>query len=236
MSIFQQIAKVATLGAFAILLAAPIAAAEQGGRYWSSKTTNAGSYWRPSAQYSEPTTMTPAPDRALASSSAPYSDVVKTKRAAHGRWRDATKRLAAKQSRKRSSLEAMARAVPASKTHRLILQVDTNDPAAMNLALNNAANVAQHYKELGETAKIEVITFGPGLHMLREDTSPVKSRIEQMALSTPEVTFKACGNTRQKMQEAEHKDIPIVSQAQVVKSGVVHVMELQETGWTYVKP
>jgi len=130
----------------------------------------------------------------------------------------------------------MARSVPDSKTHHLILQVNTNDPAAMNLALNNATNVAQHYKELGERVKIEVVTFGPGLHMLRDDTSPVKARIEQMALSTPEVSFKACGNTQEKMHQAEHKDIPIIPQAQVVSSGVVRVMELQEKGWTYVKP
>jgi hypothetical protein len=122
------------------------------------------------------------------------------------------------------------------KEHRLILQVNTNDPAAMNLALNNATNVAQYYKDAGEKVKIEVVTFGPGLHMLRDDTSPVKSRIEEMALSTPEVTFKACGNTQEKMQKAESKDIPIVRQAEVVKSGVVRVMELQEKGWTYVKP
>jgi hypothetical protein len=38
------------------------------------------------------------------------------------------------------------------------------------------------------------------------------------------------------MYQAEHKDIPIVSQAQLVKSGVVRVMELQEKGWNYVKP
>jgi uncharacterized protein len=127
-------------------------------------------------------------------------------------------------------------AVPVSQTHRLILQVNTNDPAAMNLTLNNASNVAQHYKEIGEKVKIEVITFGSGLHMLRDDTSPVKARIEQMALSTPEVSYKACGNTQEKMHQAEDKDIPIVAQAQVVKSGVVRVMELQETGWTYVRP
>jgi intracellular sulfur oxidation DsrE/DsrF family protein len=118
----------------------------------------------------------------------------------------------------------------------LILQVNTNDPAAMNLALNNATNVTQYYKDAGEKVKIEVVTFGPGLHMLREDTSPVKTRIEEMALSTPEVSFKACGNTQEKMQKAENKDIPIVRQAEVVKSGVVRVMELQELGWAYVKP
>ena len=73
-------------------------------------------------------------------------------------------------------------------------------------------------------------------HMLREDTSPVKARIEEMALSSPEVSFKACGNTQEKMQKAENKSIPIIKQAEVVKSGVVRVMELQEKGWAYVKP
>ena len=122
------------------------------------------------------------------------------------------------------------------KLHNLVLQVNTNEPAMMNLALNNATNVAQYYKDLGEKVSIEVVTFGPGLHMLRDDTSPVKARIEVLALSTPEISFKACGNTRENMRKAEGKDIPIISQAQVVKSGVVRVMELQEQGWSYVKP
>ena len=134
---------------------------------------------------------------------------------------------------------AFARVTPPaakSKEHRLILQVNTNDPAAMNLALNNAMNVTQYYKDRGEKVKVEVITFGPGLHMLREDTSPVKARIETMALSAPVVSFKACGNTRENMRKSENKDIPIIPEAQVVKSGVVRVMELEEHGWTYVKP
>jgi intracellular sulfur oxidation DsrE/DsrF family protein len=138
--------------------------------------------------------------------------------------------------RERSALKANARLPSNAKAHNLILQVNTNDPAAMNLSLNNATNVAQYYKDLGEKVKIEVVTFGPGLHMLRDDTSPVKARLEEMALSTPEVSFKACGNTQERMHKAENKDIPIVRQAEVVKSGVVRVMELQEKGWSYVKP
>ncbi|MGY8661370.1 hypothetical protein Q3C01_03240 [Bradyrhizobium sp. UFLA05-109] len=138
--------------------------------------------------------------------------------------------------RTRSALARMDDPSATKKEHHLILQVNTNDAAAMNLALNNATNVAQYYKGSGEKVKIEVVTFGPGLNMLREDTSPVKARIEEMALSTPEVSFKACGNTQEKMQKAENKNIPIVRQAEVVKSGVVRVMELQEKGWTYVKP
>src|SRR5712671_5832451 len=131
--------------------------------------------------------------------------------------------------------EVLKRAV-AGKPHHLILQVNVNDPAMMNLALNNATNVAQYYDDRGEKATIEVVTYGPGLHMLRDDTSPVKARIETIALSTPEISFKACGNTQENMRKAENKDIPLISQAKLVKSGVVRVMELQEKGWSYVKP
>jgi uncharacterized protein len=106
----------------------------------------------------------------------------------------------------------------------------------MNLALNNAANVDQYYSDLGEPVEIEVVTFGPGLHMLRADTSPVKDRIKSIAESRPSVSFKACGNTQENMAKAESKKIPLVSQATVVKSGVVRVMELQEQGWSYVRP
>jgi intracellular sulfur oxidation DsrE/DsrF family protein len=38
------------------------------------------------------------------------------------------------------------------------------------------------------------------------------------------------------MHKAENKEVPLIPEAQVVKSGVVRVMELQERGWTYVKP
>src|SRR5207237_10130450 len=98
----------------------------------------------------------------------------------------------------------------------LILQVASNAPAMMNRALNNATNVGQYSKDLGQKAAIEVVTFGPGLHMLRDDTSPVKARIEVLAFSTPEISFKACGNTQENMRKAEGKDIPIIPKGQAV--------------------
>ena len=130
----------------------------------------------------------------------------------------------------------VASTTKAEEGHRLVLQVNTNDPAMMNLALNNAANVDQYYSSLGEPVEIEIITFGPGLHMLRADTSPVKDRVKSLAESRPSVSFKACGNTQENMAKAENKEIPILSQATVVKSGVVRIIELQEQGWSYVRP
>src|SRR5215218_9584062 len=135
---------------------------------------------------------------------------------------------AAQVKKKQSAAQTSKRSAAEKKLHQLVLQVNTNDPATMNLALNNATNVAQYYKDLGEKVAIEVVTFGPGLHMLREDTSPVKARIETLALSNPEISFKACGNTQANMHKAENKDIPIIRGVEVVKSGVIRIMELQE--------
>ncbi len=124
----------------------------------------------------------------------------------------------------------------AKKAHRLVLQVNSSDPAMMNLALNNASNVEQYYKDLDEKVEIEIVTFGPGLHMLREDTSPVKDRIKAMAEKSSAIAFRACGNTQANMAKTEDKQIELIPEASVVKSGVVRVMELQEQGWTYVRP
>jgi hypothetical protein len=120
--------------------------------------------------------------------------------------------------------------------HRLIIQVDTNDAATMNLALNNAANVDQYYSDRGEPVEIEIITFGPGLNMLREDTSPVKERVKSLAENRPTVQFKACGNTQANMSKLEKKKVPLVAQASVVPSGVVRIIELQEQGCSYLRP
>jgi intracellular sulfur oxidation DsrE/DsrF family protein len=140
------------------------------------------------------------------------------------------------QEKRQQPAQLSKRIVADKKMHRLILQVNTNESPMMNLALNNATNVAQYYKDLGEKVTIEIVTFGPGLHMLRDDTSPVKARIKAISESTPSISFKACANTQENMSKAESKEIPLIAEAKVVKSGVVRVMELQEKGWTYVKP
>jgi intracellular sulfur oxidation DsrE/DsrF family protein len=124
------------------------------------------------------------------------------------------------------------------KAHRIAIHVDQNDPAVMNLALNNATNVIEYYRGKGEDVDVDLVTYGPGLNMLRDDTSPVKDRIKHLKeLAFPgKIQFSACENTRKGMEKKEGHVIPIVSEATIVPSGVVRLMELQEQGWSYVRP
>ena len=125
-----------------------------------------------------------------------------------------------------------------AKPHRIAIQVDQNDPALMNLVLNNVSNLTEYYHCKGEQVQIEVVAYGPGLNMLREDKSPVKDRLKRIKEGSfpSTVNFSACHNTMMGMEKAEGHPIPIVPQASVVPAGVVRLSELQEQGWSYIRP
>jgi hypothetical protein len=121
------------------------------------------------------------------------------------------------------------------KTHHVAIQVDQNDPAIMNMVLNNATNVIEHYRGKGEDVDVEIVAYGPGMHMLRADTSPVADRIKKLK-EMGKVQFSACNNTKQNMEKTEGHAISILPEATIVPAGVVRLMELQEQGWSYVRP
>jgi intracellular sulfur oxidation DsrE/DsrF family protein len=140
-----------------------------------------------------------------------------------------------------AALLSIALASPAfcgEAKHRLAIHVDQNDPQVMNLALNNATNVIEYFRAKNEDVDVDIVTYGPGLHMFRADSSPVKDRLKRLKeLASPgNVQFSACNNTRQNMEKAEGKEVPILSEATLVPSGVVRLMELQEKGWSYLRP
>ena len=124
----------------------------------------------------------------------------------------------------------------AEPAHKVVIHVDENDAKRMNLALNNAANVSKYYRSKDEEVEIEIVTYGPGLHMLRADTSPVKDRIVPFAASYENISFRACGNTMNAMTRKEGKKPPLLDIAESVPSGVVHLIQRQEEGWAYVRP
>lgn len=124
----------------------------------------------------------------------------------------------------------------AEAQHKVAIHVDEENVSTMNMALNNAANIAKHYGDLGEEVIIEIVTYGPGLHMLRADTSPVKDRIATMSLEMDNISFSACLNTVEAMKQKSQKDVPLISEATVVPSGAVRLMELQKDGYAYLRP
>jgi intracellular sulfur oxidation DsrE/DsrF family protein len=122
------------------------------------------------------------------------------------------------------------------KTHKLALQISDKDPEKMNAVLNVAANVSRFYSGKGEEVEIEIVAFNAGMHMLRDDTSPVKDRIANSLKSLPNISFKACKNTMDSMEKNEGKPVKLLPNIDVVEAGVTRLIELSESGWTIVRP
>ncbi|MFC2969858.1 DsrE family protein [Acidimangrovimonas pyrenivorans] len=131
---------------------------------------------------------------------------------------------------------AAAPALANGKEHYIAIHVDQNDPHVMNMALNNAKNVEAYYKSKGDSVTVEVVAYGPGLNMLVAGKSPVADRVAQMSLAMDHLRFSACNNTLQAMQKKVGHPVKLLSEAQVVPSGVVRLTELQEEGYSYVRP
>ncbi|MCU4653176.1 DsrE family protein [Roseibacterium sp. SDUM158016] len=121
-------------------------------------------------------------------------------------------------------------------THYVAIQVNSNEPQTMNMALNNAVNVTRHYEAQGDTVEIEIVAYGPGLTMFIPDRSPVEDRINSMSLEYANMSFSACGNTHANWSQREGAEVPLLENVSITPSGVVRLMELQEQGYAYIRP
>lgn len=129
-------------------------------------------------------------------------------------------------------LSAAAIAQDASwATHKLVIQVSSDDEATQQMALNNAINVQ---KALGmDNVIIEIVAYGPGLSMLMAK-NPVSRRVPNLAMQ--DIAFTACGNTMETIERETGEAVVLVEGVNIFQTGVVRIMELQEQGYAYVHP
>jgi intracellular sulfur oxidation DsrE/DsrF family protein len=122
------------------------------------------------------------------------------------------------------------------KLHKMVIQVSRDDTEGMNLALGNAVNAKQVYDKKGEQFQVEIVAYGPGITMLREDKSPVKDRIEEVKKQIPGLVLSMCGNAKAAAEKREGHEIVPLAGVGVVPAGIVRVAELEEQGYVYIRP
>lgn len=125
------------------------------------------------------------------------------------------------------SLNTTAAEAPGAK-ERVVIQVSDADTAKWNLALNNAKNVQQAYG--ADKVDIEIVTYGPGIGMLKMD-SVIANRIDESKQAG--IAIVACQNTMKNMKLTSDDMLPNTS---YVPSGVVEIMKKQKEGYAYIRP
>ncbi len=115
--------------------------------------------------------------------------------------------------------------------HKVVIQVSSADPEVQNLALNNASNLQQL---LGmDNVKIEVVAYGPGLSILTGE-SKMPERVQ--SLEAQGVRFSACHVTMLGIERRTGHLPKLIDGVVVVPGGVVRIIDLQQRGWSYIRP
>ena len=100
-------------------------------------------------------------------------------------------------------------------------------PERVQGALINIANLRA---DLGERSVIEVVVNGPAVGCLLRDSSAAKPISDLIAAG---IRFDACQNSLESQSLTRSELAPGVK---IVKSGVAHVVQLQQDGYLYLRP
>lgn len=111
----------------------------------------------------------------------------------------------------------------------LIIHVDDNDNARLNLAFNNAANYRAAL--LGESFSIIMVANGPAVQLFTKANAALAARGKK--LMAEGLSIRLCNNALQTFNVSASD---LWEGCQVVPAGVVEIVNLQREGFAYLRP
>lgn len=118
---------------------------------------------------------------------------------------------------------------------RIVFHLTNPDQTLAGELLNDVEQMLTAYEKDNKLLRVEIVSHGEGMDLLREKLSQHKSRISQMANRFTNLTFVACQNTIQRMSIDQGVEITVLPEAQIIDSGVSHVVKRQKEGWSYIR-
>jgi intracellular sulfur oxidation DsrE/DsrF family protein len=115
--------------------------------------------------------------------------------------------------------------------HRIVLQLSDGDPRKQGLVISVAYNLLKFYGP--DKVAIEVVTFGPGIDLLRPDNG---NRKLVESLVAQGVRFDVCLNTVDTIERESGQRPEFIPVATPVQVGVGQILSLTENGYTLVRP
>ena len=115
--------------------------------------------------------------------------------------------------------------------HRVVLQLSDNDAKKQGLVISVAYNLLKFYDP--DKVAIEVVTFGPGIDLLRPENA---NRKLVESLVPQGVRFDVCLNTVDTIERETGHRPDFIPAATPVQVGVGQILSLTENGYTLVRP
>jgi intracellular sulfur oxidation DsrE/DsrF family protein len=127
-----------------------------------------------------------------------------------------------------ATLLPAAAQTPAAPKHKAVFQLTEPEGADWGTLIVHVNNMRAAFEKDGGV-QIEVVFFGPGIHMLRKTNTAEGDRLKK--LSESGVILAACQNA---MRVANLKTEDLFPFASQVDAGVAELVRKQEAGWAYI--
>ncbi len=118
---------------------------------------------------------------------------------------------------------------------RIVVHVTGDDMNNASDLLDEVEGLLTAYLEDGRPLRVEVISHGKGLALLREGLSTQKERIRELSRTFDNLTFVACLNTMERLRVEKGIEVQLVPEAEVTRAGIARVVKRRREGWTYIK-
>jgi hypothetical protein len=126
-----------------------------------------------------------------------------------------------------TSSNAQTTSAEENQKHKVVFQMNSNDPESQQALINNIQNVKNTW---GTNVAIEVVALGPGIELVMSEKSVVAEDVVKMLKIG--VIFVACENTMNKKNITKSE---LIENVGTVPSGVAEIILKEEQGWSYIK-
>ncbi|MCP5416290.1 MAG: DsrE family protein [Chromatiaceae bacterium] len=126
-------------------------------------------------------------------------------------------------------------AVAAKNETRIVFHLTSPDQAVAGELLDEVEAMLVAYQTDGRPLRVEIVSHGEGLNLLRERLSQHKARIHALATRYSNLTFVACSNTIQRLAVENGIEVQLIPDVEVIDSGITHVVKRQREGWSYIR-
>lgn len=122
-----------------------------------------------------------------------------------------------------------------SEETRIVFHLTNSDQQLAGELLDEVERMLLSYQADKLTLRVEVVSHSDGLDLLRDSLTQHKARIHELATRFGNLTFVACQNTIDRLRVEKGIEVQLIPDAEVIDSGVTHVVKRQTQGWSYIR-
>ncbi len=115
---------------------------------------------------------------------------------------------------------------------KMAIQINSSDPLTQKMALLNARNLKAVIGK--DNIDVELVVYGPGLSLITTDklnSSRVEDLIKRYGLKV-----SVCEGTLKRYAKVHGSEPDIIEGISRVSTGAIRLLELQEQGYSYIRP